>query len=107
MHTRSRIGDQGEQRQHAQHSVRRSQDGVALHLAGRAVLFGAGEAGAYPNVATAIGRWIPAAKRTRAWGILGMTSQAGSNRSSADLTHLLGAGFGQMVIVRVKKASAG
>ena len=40
--------------------------------------FGAGEAGAYPNAATVIGRWIPAAKRTRAWGILWMTSQAGA-----------------------------
>src|ERR1041385_3859423 len=40
--------------------------------------FGAGEAGAYPNAAIVIGRWIPAAKRTRAWGILWMTSQAGA-----------------------------
>src|ERR1017187_3730406 len=32
--------------------------------------FGAGEAGAYPNAAAVIGRWIPAGKRTRAWGVL-------------------------------------
>jgi MFS family permease len=40
--------------------------------------FGAGEAGAFPNAATVIGRWIPAGKRTRAWGIVWMTSQAGA-----------------------------
>lgn len=40
--------------------------------------FGAGEAGAYPNVSTVIGRWIPVAKRTRAWGIVWMTSQVGA-----------------------------
>lgn len=40
--------------------------------------FGAGEAGAYPNVSTVLGRWIPVAKRTRAWGVVWMTSQAGA-----------------------------
>jgi len=40
--------------------------------------FGAGEAGAYPNASAVIGRWIPAAKRTRAWGIVWMTSQVGA-----------------------------
>jgi hypothetical protein len=30
--------------------------------------FGAGEAGAYPNAAAVIGRWIPAARRTRGDG---------------------------------------
>jgi len=40
--------------------------------------FGAGEAGAYPNASAVIGRWIPAAKRTRAWGIVWMTSQIGA-----------------------------
>ena len=40
--------------------------------------FGAGEAGAYPNAAAVIGRWIPAARRTRAWGVIWMTSQAGA-----------------------------
>ena len=40
--------------------------------------FGAGEAGAYPNVSVVIGRWIPLAKRTRAWGLVWMTSQVGA-----------------------------
>jgi MFS family permease len=40
--------------------------------------FGAGEAGAYPNASAVIARWIPAAKRTRAWGIVWMTSQVGA-----------------------------
>jgi MFS family permease len=40
--------------------------------------FGAGEAGAYPNASGVIGRWIPAARRTRAWGIVWMTSQVGA-----------------------------
>jgi MFS family permease len=40
--------------------------------------FGAGEAGAYPNASAVIGRWIPIAKRTRAWGIVWMTSQVGA-----------------------------
>ena len=40
--------------------------------------FGAGEAGAYPNASAVIARWIPAAKRTRAWGIVWVTSQVGA-----------------------------
>ncbi len=40
--------------------------------------FGAGEAGAYPNASAVIARWIPPAKRTRAWGIVWMTSQIGA-----------------------------
>jgi ACS family glucarate transporter-like MFS transporter len=40
--------------------------------------FGAGEAGAYPNASAVISRWIPMAKRTRAWGIVWMTSQVGA-----------------------------
>ena len=40
--------------------------------------FGAGEAGAYPNASAVIARWIPAAKRTRAWGLVWMTSQIGA-----------------------------
>jgi len=40
--------------------------------------FGAGEAGAYPNASTVIGRWIPPAKRTQAWGVVWMTSQVGA-----------------------------
>lgn len=40
--------------------------------------FGAGEAGAYPNTSNVIGRWIPSAKRTQAWGAIWMTSQVGA-----------------------------
>jgi len=40
--------------------------------------FGAGEAGAFPNASAVIGRWIPVAKRTRAWGVVWMTSQIGA-----------------------------
>jgi MFS family permease len=40
--------------------------------------FGMGEAGAYPNASTVIGRWIPAPHRARAWGIVWMTSQVGA-----------------------------
>jgi MFS family permease len=40
--------------------------------------FGMGEAGAYPNAATVIGRWIPPLQRTRAWGIVWMTGQIGA-----------------------------
>ncbi len=40
--------------------------------------FGAGEAGAYPNASAVIARWMPVAKRTRAWGIVWMTAQIGA-----------------------------
>jgi MFS family permease len=40
--------------------------------------FGVGEAGAYPNAAAVIGRWIPSYLRTRAWGVVWMTSQVGA-----------------------------
>jgi len=40
--------------------------------------FGAGEAGAYPNASIVIGRWIPQQNRSRAWGIIWMTSQVGA-----------------------------
>ena len=39
--------------------------------------FGMGEAGAYPNIATAIVRWIPAGRVAGAWGIVWMASQIG------------------------------
>jgi ACS family glucarate transporter-like MFS transporter len=39
--------------------------------------FGAGEAGAYPNVAVVLRRWIPAPRRGGAWGIVWMMSQIG------------------------------
>jgi MFS family permease len=43
--------------------------------------FGMGEAGAYPNAATVIARWIPAQQRARAWGIVWMASQIGGSIS--------------------------
>jgi ACS family glucarate transporter-like MFS transporter len=39
--------------------------------------FGAGEAGAYPNAAVVIRRWMPAGHRARAWGVVWMMSQLG------------------------------
>jgi MFS family permease len=40
-------------------------------------LFGAGEAGAYPNAASSISRWFPALERARAQGVVWMASRAG------------------------------
>ena len=40
-------------------------------------LFGAGEAGAFPNASIAGGRWFPAHERGRALGVILMTSQLG------------------------------
>jgi ACS family glucarate transporter-like MFS transporter len=41
-------------------------------------LFGAGEAGAYPNISIAIARWFPARERGRAFGIVLMAAQIGA-----------------------------
>ena len=40
-------------------------------------LFGAGEAGAYPNISAAITRWFPDRERGRAMGIAWMASRIG------------------------------
>ena len=40
-------------------------------------LFGAGEAGAYPNSSSSISRWFPAVERARAHGIVWMASRIG------------------------------
>src|ERR1035437_1877384 len=40
-------------------------------------LFGAGEAGAYPNISVVISRWVPVEERGRAFGILLATAQLG------------------------------
>lgn len=40
-------------------------------------LFGMGEAGAYPNMAGAVGRWFPAAERARAQGVVWGASRVG------------------------------
>lgn len=39
--------------------------------------FGMGEAGAYPNIAVVIGRWMPSTRRARAFGVVWMMSQVG------------------------------
>lgn len=41
-------------------------------------LFGAGEAGAYPNTSVSISRWFPVSQRAGAFGIVWMASQAGA-----------------------------
>lgn len=40
-------------------------------------LFGAGEAGCFPNLTKAFGRWLPTADRTRAQGIMWMSARWG------------------------------
>ena len=69
--------------------------------------FGAGEAGAYPNASAVIARWIPAAKRTRAWGIVWMTSSdrrrllAPARRADSNSLWLAGA------LLRVRRRGSG
>lgn len=46
-------------------------------LLGVRFLFGAGEAGAYPNASAAISRWFPFVERARAHGIVWMASRVG------------------------------
>jgi ACS family glucarate transporter-like MFS transporter len=41
-------------------------------------LFGAGEAGAFPNISIAVARWFPARERGRAFGIILMSAQIGA-----------------------------
>ena len=40
-------------------------------------LFGAGEAGTFPNSATVVGRWVPLAERARATGVIWTATAAG------------------------------
>jgi MFS family permease len=46
-------------------------------LLGTRFLFGAGEAGAYPNSSATISRWFPATERARAHGVVWMASRVG------------------------------
>jgi MFS family permease len=46
-------------------------------LLGTRFLFGAGEAGAYPNASATISRWFPATERARAHGVVWMASRVG------------------------------
>lgn len=52
-------------------------------------LFGAGEAGAYPNSSAVVARWFPVAERARAHSVIWMAG-------------LLGAGFTPMVVVPIQ-----
>lgn len=49
----------------------------AVSLAITQFLFGAGEAGCFPNITKAFNRWLPQAERSRAQGILWMTARWG------------------------------
>jgi MFS family permease len=44
-------------------------------------LFGAGEAGAWPNVGSVVGRWFPATQRARALSIFGASTSLGGSLS--------------------------
>src|SRR5215471_8247521 len=46
-------------------------------LLGTRFLFGAGEAGYFPNVGISISRWFPIRERARAFGLVWMSAQAG------------------------------
>lgn len=54
-------------------------------------LFGAGEAGAYPNMAGAVGRWFPPAERAKAQGIIWGASRVGGALSPLMVVPLMAA----------------
>jgi ACS family glucarate transporter-like MFS transporter len=54
-------------------------------------LFGAGEAGAFPNTARILGRWFPAAGRGPAQGMVNTTALIGGAVSPAAAAHLIAA----------------
>ncbi len=54
-------------------------------------LFGAGEAGAYPNAAGSVGRWFPAAERARAQGAIWGASRIGGALTPLVVVPLLAA----------------
>ncbi|HWA87116.1 MAG TPA: MFS transporter, partial [Opitutus sp.] len=55
------------------------------------LLFGAGEAGAFPNIAGSVGRWFPAAERGRAQGVIWGASRIGGALSPWIVVPLMGA----------------
>jgi nitrate/nitrite transporter NarK len=63
--------------------------GYAMLLVTR-FLFGAGEAGAYPNIAGAVGHWFPPAERARAQGIVWGASRIGGALSPLTVVPLIG-----------------
>jgi MFS family permease len=52
-------------------------------------LFGVGEAGAYPNIARAVGRWFPFRERATAQGAIWMSSRIGGAISPAVMGQLI------------------
>lgn len=52
-------------------------------------LFGIGEAGAYPNVGRALGRWFPYHERAKAQGVIWMVSRCGGALSPAIIGWLM------------------
>jgi len=66
--------------------------GAVSSLAGLLVvrfLFGAGEAGAYPNMAGSIGRWFPATERARANGAVWAASRVGGALAPVSVVPLM------------------
>jgi ACS family glucarate transporter-like MFS transporter len=63
-------------------------------LAAIRFLFGAGEAGAMPNVARTFSRWFPLRERGRAQGIFFMVAHLSGGLTPLLVTALLSAGFG-------------
>ena len=61
----------------------------AFHLMATQFLFGAGEAGAYPNASGAIGRWFPPGERGRAQGAVWAASRIGGALSPLTVVPLL------------------
>jgi len=61
----------------------------AVQLIVTQFLFGAGEAGAYPNASCAIGRWFPKAERARAQGAVWAASRVGGALSPLVVVPLL------------------
>ena len=60
-----------------------------VHLMATQFLFGAGEAGAYPNIAGAIARWFPRRERARAQGAVWAASRVGGALSPLLVVPLL------------------
>ncbi|HVX63819.1 MAG TPA: MFS transporter [Pirellulales bacterium] len=58
-------------------------------LIGTRFLFGAGEAGAYPNVARVLARWFPAHQRASAQGLVITSAQFGGAASPAFAAYLI------------------
>lgn len=53
------------------------------------LLFGAGEAGAFPNMAGSVGRWFPAGERARAQGVIWGASRVGGALAPAIVVPLM------------------